>query len=431
MEDIKPIVKRQQTAATTPPPRTKGSISQLEIRPGMTRIPTDFEPDAHKPRYFLWVIAIISVLVLFISISYVFSGATVTLAAKTQSASINETFTAAKDTTDPDVVPFDLMIIKSEKSKTALSTGTKPSEEKATGKVTLSNSFGPAIQHLKEETRLEAANGKIYKIVGPTDIPGAKTVDGKLVPGTVEVSVFAENPGPDYNTTSPTDLKIFGFKGTPKYDKFDGHAELPITGGEAGNIPSVSDADLVAVKAELKGSLESDLIQKTKAELPAGFLLYDEATFLRFDEPKLSANSETEAKITQNGNLYAFIFNEKKLTKKIAERVIRNYDGSEVSIKDIKKLKFSLKNKESVNPLDPKDINFTLEGDALFVPVLLEDTIKKALIGVSKNDFNSVMEKFKGVLNAQLSIRPFWKGTLPSNPDSIKIIISGDTTVKK
>ncbi len=384
--------------------------------------PPDFEPDGRRPRFMIWGIAIVAVLILFVSISYATSGASVSITPKTKSVDIDDTFSGGKDTTDPSVIPFDLMILKGEQTAKIAVTGTKEEDTKASGKVTLTNNFSSAPQNLKEDTRLLATTGKIYKIAGAIVIPGTKVVAGKTVPGTLDVTVVAENPGPEYNITGPMDYKIFGFKGTPKYDKFSGHSVSGITGGFKGLVPSTGE-DAVS-RDSLKAKTKDALVAQAKAELPAGFILYDDAIFVNYeDEPIDAPEGATEATLGEKGTLYAFIMDREKMSKAIAQKVISGYDQSGITILNIDKLQVSLKDKEKIIPETDNDISIAISGNATFRSAVDTAPIITDLLGKSRKEFQTILAKYPAVDSAEITIHPFWKNTIPDNPNDIKVTV--------
>lgn len=69
-----------------------------------------------------------------------------------------------------------------------------------------------------------------------------------------------------------------------------------------------------------------------------------------------------------------------------------------------------------------EDIKITID-DSMNVVWLVDDTVlQDALAGIKKRDFETKMLQFKNIDKAELSLKPFWKMTLPQKTSAIKIV---------
>ena len=383
---------------------------------------TDRPNNGKKSKRALWIVAIISFIFFIFAISYLFSKVVVTVNPKMQDAILDENLSASKDASNSDLA-FDLMVIPGEESKNIPVTGEKDVSVKATGTVVIFNSFSSSPQRLDIDTRLEGSNGKIYKTVKQTIVPGMKG----NTPGSLEVGIYAMNAGSEYNS-GPLDFKIFGFKGTSKYSKFAVRTKTgtEITGGFVGKAPDISDADKKTTLIGLKSALQAKLFQKATDQIPSGFILFKDAVFLNADDSNFSSvyNKDNTATLTLKGTLYGFIFNEQKLTQKIAQDKIDKYDGSDVYLPNIRDLAFSLSNKDNVSFADVKSIDFNLSGTTKIVWRLDEAKFISDLLGKSKTDFSQILLQYKNIDSADLSISPFWRNSLPDRTKDIKVIVN-------
>lgn len=390
----------------TPPPREP-------------RTPKEPRRVRRSPRYLLWFVAFLSVVFLFFSLSYTFSSANVSITPKTQAIEVNESFIASKDPTA--TLPFDLVVIDGEETEKIKTSEKKMLEVPSKGTIILYNSFSPAPQTLSIDTRLEGSNGKIYKTVERITIPGMK--NGQ--PGSVEVGIYASGTGPEYDS-GPLDFKVFGFKGTNKYEKIYARSKTPNTGGVKGEFYVVSAEQKAQAATNLKSKLEDKLYKKATDQIPDGFILFKDAVFLKINESQNaeSYSKESSVPVTLSGTLYGFLFEEGKLTKKLAESVIEKYDGSPVSIYNLKDLSFVLANKETLSFADAKEISFTLSGDSKIVWKFDEEKFRRALVNKQKKDFNGVLSAYPNVASADLFLRPFWRMSFPKEPGDIVITVN-------
>jgi len=402
---------------------------------------TEYVPK--KSRYLLWFVTLISVIICFFAVSFLFSKAEISVNPKTQDVTLNEKLSANKDSNDNELF-FDLVAIPGQKSQNIEVTGEKDVENKAIGIILIYNAFNSSSQTLAIDTRLEGSNGKIYKTQTKVVVPG-KSKNG--TPGSVEVGIYGAEAGQDYNS-SPLDFKIAGFKGTPKYTGFYGRSEGAIAGGFKGEAPAVSDADKAAATLSLKTALQAELLEKAAGQIPSGFVLFKDAVFLNTDDLDVPLVADgTNLTITLKGTLYGLLFNEQELTKKIAEDNISNYDESDVYIPNIENLTFVLSpgstsavgtgtggteagtgtgtaGTNNISFDNVSSINFTLSGPATIVWKLDMNKFTIDLLGKSKNDFNQILTQYKNIASATLKISPMWKTSIPDDVKNIKVTVN-------
>ena len=373
-----------------------------------------------KPKYRIYLVALVSIIFLLFALSYLFSGAKITLTPKVKDIPLNDNLSASKDGTSG--LSFDLVVISGEESKTIQGGEMKDITLKATGTVLIYNSFSTSPQVFASDTKLEGSNGKIYKTSKKVTVPGM-TKAGKL--GNVEVGIYAAEAGAEYNS-APLDFKIVSLKNTSKYSKIFARSKGEITGGLKGKMPVVSSLDKAGTVSELKATLQAKLLKKVTDQIPDGFILYKDAIFLDIDDKDVSFVPSDNNMVTVDikGTLYGFLLNEQKLTKKIAQDIIDKYDDSDVYIPNIRDLTFSLADKENVSFADVKDINFNLTGTPKIIWKIDEEKFVADLLGKKKSDFNQILTGYPSIDTAVLVIRPFWKTTFPDVSKTIDVIVN-------
>lgn len=430
VSEIKPRVRETQEVSET----MEVNISDI------VQIKTSYKPPKSKSRYFLWFIALFSAVFCFFAISLLFAKATVSVNPKTEPVTLNENLSATKDS-DANGLSFDLVVIPGEESQTVAATGEKNVSRSATGTVVIFNTYSSSSQNLSVDTRLEGSNGKIYKTQTQTVVPG---VSKNGTPGQVEVGIYAEAAGQDYNST-PLDFTIIGFKGTAKYSKFIVRSKTgtDISGGFVGQAPDVAPTDEEIALSSLKNSLQTSLLMKATAEIPDGFILFKNAVFLNTDDSNLSSvyNNDSTATLTLSGTLYGVILNVQDLTTKIAQDNIQNYDNSDVYIPDMKDLVFTMSptststtsasTPATTTPVtadtsiaDAQNINFSLTGPAKIVWKVDVDKFTNDLLGKPKKDFSQILSQYANIDSATLTITPIWKMSVPSQTKNVKVIVN-------
>lgn len=422
LQDIKPI--RRTT-------RSVNTVVLTDTPKEQKEKPEEFKLEAREEvrkkyegsRYGLWFVAIVALVFLIFAVSSLFAKARVTINPKVQDFTLNQTLSAVKDANSSGVLSFNLISLSGEEEKIVSTGEEKEYSQKAKGTIVLYNNFSTTPQKLAIDTRLEGSNGKIYKTETVIIVPGTK--DGK--PGSVEVGIYANEPG-EASNTSPIDFKILGFKGSPKYEKFYGRSKGDISGGLVGKLRLVGEEDKAKAVEELKVVLQDKLFKKALGELPEGYILFKDAVVFRVDDENagtLPTTGQDEIPVKIKGTLYGFLFEEKNLTKKIVETIIPKYDGSEVYIPNIKDFTVTLVTGGAVfNFSDIKNINFGLSGSSRIVWYSDEEKLKSALVDKPKKDFQHIMSEYPNIDSADLVVRPVWKRDIPSDPKDIKIIVN-------
>src|SRR3990172_6258815 len=257
----------------------------------------------------MWLLAGISVVFLVFSLSLVFFRAKITVEAKKMDLPIDAAFNLTKT----DGLIFEIATASGEETKIVTSETTVDFQRKATGQVLLYNTTNQD-QKLLIETRLLTEDGKIFKTDKAVTMPKGSADK----PGSVKVGASAEKAGEEYNV-GLVDFKIFGFKGSAKYDKFYGRASLPLAGGLIGKRYTLTATEAEKLLIELKEALREKLIKQISLQTPSDYFVLPDIVFV--DTTTASFESETpEISVKATGQVYAVILNEKNLSKELAKK---------------------------------------------------------------------------------------------------------------
>jgi len=369
-------------------------------------------------RFGIWIIAGISILVLFLIISVLFSGVKMKVTPKQEAVLIDGNFTAFRNSQSGEL-GFEIMTITRELADEVPATSEEFVEEKASGNIVVYNNYSSAGQKLIKNTRFETPAGLIYRIKDAVVVPGRKTVSGEVVPGSLEVTIYADKPGETYNTDS-ADFTIPGLKGDPRYTKFYAKNKGSISGGVSGNVRKASPEDLAKLTSELDEKLRAEVLEEASSVKPEGFVLMDNSYLLRTNS-KTSNGSDGNVLITQSVVFYGIIFNESDFAKFIAENTIASYDGSVVMLDGLDELTINIDSPESINPSSLESISFSLTGTTRVVWDFDEEALIADLKGQSKSRVNSVLSNYPSIESVDVSIRPFWKRSITENEKKIKL----------
>jgi hypothetical protein len=233
-------------------------------------------------RWWLWGLACLFLAFLGFVVMSAFSGSVLTVTPKTALVSVDREFVASGA---PDAKLHFEKISFTKTGETEISADTtKKVSEKASGTIVIYNNFSAAPQRLIKNTRFESPTSRIYRINQSLTVPGQKTENGKIVPGSIEAQVFADVAGEEYNSAL-SDFTIPGFKGDAKrYAGFYARSKTALRGGFEGTIKTASDMALASARETLKRSLGAGLAKDAKAKVPADFILFDGALAFSYTE---------------------------------------------------------------------------------------------------------------------------------------------------
>lgn len=360
----------------------------------------------------------------FFTMSY-FASATIEVKPITRGVQIDNNFTAVVGAEDDELI-FHFTSLSEVKEKEVQATIEKKIQKKASGKVTIFNFYNSDNQRLIKNTRLESPDNKIYRIEESVVVPGAKVVDGKTVPGSVNAVIYADVAGASYNIENPVDFTIPGFKGDPRYAKFKAMTatDSMVTGGFSGTVKVPSDESIKTAQEELKQDLKKIAVEKARAQIPTEASFFPGSIIIKFEEVPQGFTASDTTSVSMRATVSVFFFDTEYLTKKIAELLPAEDRDNPFSITNIPTLGFRF-----VDPVDNivlsdlKQIRFHMTGNADFVGQIDSKKISADLAGKNKKDISEIIKKQINVGDANVIVRPMWKKVFPTDPAKITVKI--------
>src|SRR3989344_3128482 len=401
----------------------EGSILQGDILP-----PNN---PRHRLWYFLGALGIVAVLaVTYLLGNIFFTKATVTVTLKQDTAQADTTIIAQKDPTDQKVLPFQLVTIEEGATKEIQSIGTNFIEHKASGQIVIYNNYSSEPQRFVKNTRFQTADGKVFRVNSAITIPGSKVVSGKTVPGSLTVTVYADQPGVQYNI-GLTDFTLPALKDSDpvRYKGFYARSKIPMTGGVSGEVVTPAVDELGKARAVLDQEIGEKLQTNLQSKIPAGFIMFKSLTTTTFsleDAPENIAEKGKAPKtylVKEKGVLTGVTFDLNLFSEYLARRILSGYTGGGVSIQNLGDL--------TVIPTTPlsdilpeKEFPFHVRGNVLFSWNVNTEALRNDLIGVSrsKEARAEIFKKYPSILQANVDIRPFWRSNFPDKTTLINII---------
>ena len=371
----------------------------------------------------IWILAVVAILAIGGTLLYVFSSAEVTITPRVDEISINSDFTAKKDSlSTAGDLGFSVLTIEKNGSQNVTADGQKMIDTKASGTITIYNSFSLQPQKLIRNTRFETTDGLIYRIDQSVTVPGFKTVAGKIVPGSVEATVYADLPGVKYNI-APTSFTIPGFKSDLKrWNAFSARSEGPMINGYSGVAGYLSDAKQKLVRAEIRAELEKQILAEAKTSVPVGQFIPTGAYTVVFESLPLDNVSNSQIPVKEKASVLIYTFKISDWDKVMAKSSLFGTEIGSSTVKMVNRdsLNFSWKARPQN---DSPGISFHVKGNASFVWDIDAQKIAESLVGVKRNDVKNVLKQYNEIKSADAFLSPFWRTSFPDDPKKIKVTI--------
>ncbi len=390
----------------------------------------DYPPDgssipqsrvAKRGSFILWVSAIVIVAALVVISTFLFIGRTninLTVRVAHVELSPNVVHTAYRSPGDGELGFITIKEV-AEASKEVAATETKFVEKKASGKLTVYNDYSTKSQRIIKNTRFESPDGKIYRVHNSFVVPGhTKGTDG-TTPGTLEITVYADKAGEEYNKDSAK-FTIPGLKNDPRFDKFWAETSGAITGGFSGKRPTIAESDLASTRESLRTSLKADLKEKLLAKLTPSQNLFDDAIFITFSSDE-KVGEDGKVEVIERAEATAVVFNANALASELAKDSNTVLHEGDKLLSNPSDINFKIVQKEKINPTEDELIQFTTTGSAKFLWDINTDSLKEDLAGKESSVLDSTLSNYPGVKDAYVTIRPFWRNNFPTDTDDITV----------
>ncbi len=413
IEDIIPPSRRESFSSRSRDVAEKTSEFLSEKRREASRKQRPKKKFAYTPAVIALVVIIVSIGALLF-----FSGARVEIVPKTNTAPLSAKLTATASSTG--VLPFSLITIDKRAVQYISASATKKVTSVATGWLTIYNTR-PASLHLIIKTRFKTLEGLVFYLKKPVTIPAGHGV----VPGTITVSVYASEPGSQYNI-KPSFFTVPGLANTSLANKIYGKSKSSMTGGASGVVPIVSSEKKSQAREILKKALAQSLFKDASSKVPSGYTFLPGAattTYSTLSDVIATSTASSKMGIQEEAKITAVIFPSLPLAKNVTSEVVTTYDGvAPVYIQDPQRLTFT--------PLGAfpnaktQSFRFMLSGQVTIVWFVNRTSIAASIAGKSHQEAQTIVSALPSVKKAYLVLHPFWLNTFPKDPSKINVTIS-------
>lgn len=406
-----------------PPERSIRHIEPSETRVRMSRRqpsrpPMYEEEPREKKRGGIWAAAVVSVLVLGGVVALLFlPETTVTVVPRAQTVPFDASapFTAFPEGTATGTIEYTVLEQTFEDFALVPASGVEFVEQQAKGTITVFNAYSDAPVRLIKNTRFETPDGKIYRVANSIEVPGKKGT----TPGTIDVSVSADQVGPSYNVGPFEKLTLPGLRSTPEmYANVYARSSAPFSGGFSGERPAVPPATLESTRAEIRNRL-SEKVKTIQA--PEGSLAFPALASLTFEEIPPTQESGN-VRVGERLRVRLPVFKTATFAQAVGESVSASAEGNTIAITFSDSASASVTKPLSAESLGTAPLEFSLSGMAQLVWQVDATGLAAALAGKDESAFQAIVGAFPSVEEARARLVPFWKSSFPKDPADIHIV---------
>ncbi len=393
----------------------KSSKRKLKEAPQYTYEYDEPKKPSKKGKYAL---AIILLLLAGFGVSALFRGAQIRITPKQSTAALDATFTATKNSAGGSLGFQVVTVIKDMEKTVAAGQEETQVDKKAEGRIVIYNNYSTQSQKLVATTRFQTPEGLIFRIPADVVVPGKHSSGDTTVPGSVEVTVQADKPGPDYNV-GLKDFTIPGFKGDPRYTQMYARSKTEMTGGFSGMQKVVGGTTLTGTEGDLETLLKAGLAKDIASQIPENYMLYSDSLMFSFDPATQATDVSGNIVLHKKGTASGVIFDKGVLSRAILSKTSIDTAVNPVKITNLDTLDFSYASGTDIKT--GTTIQFNLKGNVNAVAIFDENKLKADLLGLSKKDAAAIISKYPAINEAWIETQPFWSQSIPSDPAKVTL----------
>jgi hypothetical protein len=323
---------------------------------------------------------------------------------------------------DSPTLPYQKASNEDTVTKSVPATGSKHAEDRASGTITVYNAYSTKSERLITNTRFAAKNGLIYRVHNAVVVPGYTTKAGLKVPGAIDITVYADEPGEKYNV-GLAEFTIPGLKGSKQFDLMMARSKTPIAGGFIGERAVVDEKIRSDAVESLRAELDRTLRAKLKSSVPEGNVVFDSSIAVTFAEGPDAVDGQN-ALLSVSGSAVAPMFDANAFAHALAQATGVDFEGKLV-VENPADLDVRVSDPTSV--LSGAPFALTVSGTAKILALFDNVQLAKDLAGKPKSGISTVTAGHPAIEKIEVSVYPFWRGsTIPGDPSKITIDTAGE-----
>ncbi|MFZ2152358.1 MAG: hypothetical protein WAV09_04615, partial [Minisyncoccia bacterium] len=273
-----------------------------------------------------------------------------------------------------------------------------PVLSKAKGTVTIYNANSTE-QSLVASTRLEAPNGKIYRLDNKIVVPKASIVGGKSVPGSIQALVTADKAGESYNTTQ-SDFTFPGLVGSPRYKNVYARTKGALSGGSESKTFTLDEKDknekIEAFAKEVSESLKAEIAAK---RAPDAVVIRESAIVPHFEKI-----SDTNGSVVLQASLYGV---DKNTLATILTKTQKPNSITSMEFVGEPELLIAYVSESKT------DVRIKVTGSVVVKTNIPESEIKELLALQPFSEFRNRIKTIEGIQEVSFTSKPFWVSVFP------------------
>lgn len=321
-------------------------------------------------------------------------------------------------------IPGQLFEIERTVEREFQASGQQEVAAKAKGTVIVKNDFSSESQTLIATTRFEDGSGRIFRTLQTVTVPG-KTGDE---PGSVQVDVIADKPGPEYNI-EPSDFTIPAFKEqglTGRYDGITGSSRNPFVGGALGLSGIVTQEDMDAAIAQVTEELENEVRLAFDAQAVNLELINAAQVGVTDIKPSAEVDQAVDSfTVTATGTLSTVGFRADDLFVLLKDHAQRNWqltvlpDQLELHYDEIRFVQ------------DRGILAFSVTALGKGYVDLDTERITADIAGKSRNEVRDYFRSAEGVRSSTVLLSPIWVRSVPDDPERIELKLNYEAPMEQ
>lgn len=463
LQDIRPAEPRRPRAETRPtisPRSPEGEQSRIPIRTGdmrpqssgldmrapmrhpesesddeidlslpeddtVERIPVINGKNRNRKHIIIASVLFVAITGMGIFISHLTGGATVTIYPEVRELNVNAQFIAYKEQR-PGELSYEILTLEATSERQVEASGQEDVKVQATGEIEITKTT-PGAERLIKNTRFKTTDGLVFRIEESVVVPGAVTVDGASLPGTIRAKVFADEVGDKYNLPANTTMRVPGFEEggfTDLYNAISAKNPDAFTNGFAGPKFIINDGALATARQSLQAQLRDTLLARIDGERPAGYTSFPGSVAIVYSELPAVQYGDTLVTIKEQAVLQMPLFKAGDFASFIAKETIVSYDDEPVRIDNLDNLTFAYTSATTSQTTlaDLESLDFKIIGVPTIVWTFDEGKLKLDLAGKEKTAIPQIMASYTGIDRSEVKVRPVWKRSMPTDFTDIEII---------
>lgn len=369
----------------------------------------------------LWIIALVAIVILGLLGMFAFRKTTVTVIPRTHTIVFDNTapFTAyPSESAASGTLPYSVQTFTFEDSEVVPSQGSQHVETKASGSITVYNNQSTSPFKLLKNTRFETPDGLVYRTPVEVVIPGKKGG----TPGSVTITVSADDVGEKYNAGPFQKLTLPGLKGSDTFSNVYASSNAAFSGGFSGDQPQTAPGALEGAQAQIRSRLEAK-VKDALAGIDSGTTALADLARTSYTDLPNAPEGTGNVRIREQVSVQVPVFSTGVLASNLAQSV--SADAAQGGVKLVPGSGFSAAYADvSSTTLGSDPIAFTLSGQAQLVWQVDKEALTKALAGHDQGAFQTIIGGFTFVQEAKARIEPFWSSSFPKDPAKIQIDVT-------